>query len=85
MQRISESPYLIKKDEQPITPDWFTDNEDSPEGGLLKTILKGITPKQADRYRVRQMYDALQTWQDTYHPELGIKRCPPPEEIVIPR
>lgn len=77
VQRISESPYLIKKDEQPITPDWFTDNEDSPEGGLLNTILKGITPKQADRYRVRQMYDALQTWQDTYHPELGIKRCPP--------
>ena len=61
-------------------PDWFTANEDSPEGALLQVMLKGITPNQADRYRVRQMYDALQAWQNTFHPQLGIQRCPPPRK-----
>ena len=82
MQRINESPYLIKKNELPREFNWSERGEDSSASeALLKLVAEGITPKQADRYCLRQMYKALQDWQNTFHSQLGIKCCPPPRGI----
>ena len=51
--RISDSPYLIKTKEQPLT------GSDPSACDLLKLANKGITPKQEDRFTVSELYDEL--------------------------